>query len=221
MKFSKETIQILSNFAMINPNIHLTESNEVFIKAVDGSIVARAFISEEIPKEIAVYDLKSLLNLLTLADDQEVEFGENSLTITKDNGSFEYFYADLDLVPAPPKKFPSFEAKYSFSLSLQEVQTINKAASILQSPYLCIVSKKGKTQLIIGDPKTSSSNSYKKTLEVAEIDMDVRLAFENFKVIPDDYTIDVCATDKVKLIHVKSKTRKLEYVFALDVGSVL
>lgn len=221
MKFSKDTVALLSNFAMINPNIHFTEGNEVFIKSVDGSIVARAFIAETIPKEIAVYDLKSLLNLLTLTDDQEVEFGDTSLTISKDSGEFEYFYSDLSLIPAPPKKFPSFEASYSFELTLQEVNTINKAASILSSPFISIVSKKNKAQLVVGDPKLSSGNSYKKALGECELDMDVRLAFENFKIIPDDYTIDVCKTAKVKLIHVKSKNKKLEYVFALDAASTL
>jgi hypothetical protein len=197
------------------------EGNEIFIKSVDGSIVSKATISETIPKEVAVYDLKSLLNLLTLADDQEVEFGDSSLKITKDGGSFEYFYTDLSLIPEPPKKFPAFEAIYSFDLSLSEVNTVSKAASILSSPFISIVAKKGKAQLVVGDPKTSSSNSYKKNLGDCDVDMDARLAFDNFKVIPDDYTIDVCSTPKVKLIHVKSKTKKLEYVFALDAQSTL
>jgi len=222
MKISNETLQLLKNYASINSNILLREGNVFSTISAGSNIFARAEIAETFPKEVAIYDLNSLLALLTLADNQEVEFGDRSLTISKDGGEFEYFYSDASiLLPRPdkwPTKPPSAESFFSFSVTAQEIQTIIKSASIVGALALSIVGDGTTVTLKVGDPKTPSSNSYKKVVGECDTVFDARLGFENLKIIPDQYTIGV---GKKKFLHFKSETRNYQVWIALNQDSVI
>ena len=202
MKITNETIQLLKNYATINSNILIREGSTLSTISSGGNIFATAKISEVFPKEVAIYDLNSLLALLTLTDDQEVDFGDKSLTITKDGGEFEYYYSEPNiLLPKPekwPQKTPNTENFFEFKLSAQEVQTIQKACSIVGAPTLSLICKDGKVTLRVGDPKTPSSNSYKKVVGEYDEDFDARLAFDNLKIVPDSYTVGI---NKKKSFH--------------------
>ena len=104
MKITNETIQLLKNYATINSNILIREGSTLSTISSGGNIFATAKISEVFPKEVAIYDLNSLLALLTLTDDQEVDFGDKSLTITKDGGEFEYYYSEPNILLPKPEK---------------------------------------------------------------------------------------------------------------------
>ena len=97
-------MNILKNFATINTNLLFRSGNSVATINAPKSIFARATVKETFPKEVAIYDLNSLLQLLTFADDQEIEFGEKSLTVTNEVGRFEYFYWEPSLIIAAPTK---------------------------------------------------------------------------------------------------------------------
>ena len=94
MKFSGETLSILKNFASINTNIIFKQGDNVATISNAKNIFAKATIKESIPNEFAIYDLNSLLAMLTLMENQDVAFGDKSLMVTSDEGKFEYFYSD-------------------------------------------------------------------------------------------------------------------------------
>ena len=104
MQISKETIDILKNFASINSNILIRKGKVLSTISTAKNIYARAEVAEDFPEEVAVYDLNSLLALLTLMENQTVDFGEKSLTMSKDNGKFEYFYSAPNVIVAAPAK---------------------------------------------------------------------------------------------------------------------
>lgn len=222
MKISNETIQLLKNYATINSNILIREGSTLSTISSAGNIFATSKIAEEFPREVAIYDLNSLLALLTLTDDQEVEFGEKSLIITKDGGEFEYFYSEPNiLLPKPekwPQKTPNTENFFEFNLSTQEVQTIQKACGIVGAPTLSLIGKNGKVTLHVGDPKTPSSNSYKKAVGEYSEDFDARLSFDNLKIVPDNYVVGI---NKKKSFHFKSTTRQYQLWTAVDPSSTL
>ena len=76
MKIGSETISLLKNFASINTNIVFKEGDNVSTISNAKNIFAKATIKETIPKEFAIYDLNSLLAMLTLMDNQDIEFGD-------------------------------------------------------------------------------------------------------------------------------------------------
>ena len=112
MQISKETIDILKNFASINSNLMIRKGKTLSTISTGKNIFSKADVTEEFPLEVAIYDLNSLLALLTVMENQEVNFGEKSLTISKGNGKFEYFYASPSVIVAAPEKSIELDSHY-------------------------------------------------------------------------------------------------------------
>jgi hypothetical protein len=219
MKISSDTIKVLQNFASINQNIRFREGNVISTIGPQKNIFAKATVTESFPKDFCIYDLNSLLSLVTLMDDQDIDFGDASLKISKDNGEFEFFYADESVIIAPEagKSIP-VDDYFSFKMSSNDVQMLNKAAAIVGAKFISVVAKKGKVTLSVGDPKTASSNSYKRVIGDFDGEFNCRLAVENFKVVQDAYTVTV---SKKKFFHFKHDTKALEYWLAMEPDSVV
>ena len=220
MKISSDTIKILQNFAGINSNIRIRPGSEISTLGPQKNIFAKATVSESFPKDFCIYDLNSLLSLLTFIPDQDIEFGDKSLKIVgKDGGEFEYFYADESVIIAPEagKSIP-VDPVYQFKVTTTEIQTINKAAAIVGAKFFSVVSAKGKVTLSVGDPKTAGSNSYRRVLGDCDVDFNCRLAVENFKALAEPYTVTV---SKKKFFHFKHEAIDLQYWFAMEPDSVV
>jgi len=220
MKISKQTLDILKNFSQINSNILIQQGNLLKTISVGMNIFSSAKVEEEFPREFAIYDLNSLLAILTYSDDQEVEFGEASLTVSKDGGKFEYFYADPSIIVSPPNKEITFDPYFEFSLSASDITLLQKAASITGGNTLSVVADGEVATLIVGntDPKNPSTNSYRKSLGETDLVFDCRLSIANFKVITDDYVV---AISKKKFMNFKSNTKELSYFIAVEPESTM
>lgn len=223
MKFSGETLSLLKNFASINMNMVFTPGDTVKTLSNANSIFAKATIKEEIPNEFHIYDLNSLLAMLTLVDNQEVGFEDKSLIVSSEKGKFEYFYSSSDIVKSPPAGEIEHSAVYTFMLTADDVQMIMKAASITGAPTISVTNKNQTVTLTIGDRKNLSSSNFKKDLGTAFNDFDVFIAVENLKVIPDAYEVTVAKTPngKAKFLHFKHMSRPLQYWIACEPGSVI
>jgi len=159
-----------------------------------------------------------LLALLTLMEDTEVEFGEGSITISKDRSQFEYYYADPSIVVAAPDKTIEVDNHYNFNLSSQDVQMVMKAAAIVSAPMLSVVSKGGQVTLSVGDPSTPRSNTFRNVIGDCDKEFDCRLAIENFKIIPGDYEVTL---SQKKFMYLKNKNTDIQYWLALEPSSVI
>lgn len=218
MQISNETIQVLKNFAAINSNLMIRKGKTLSTISTAKNIFGKAEVAEEFPQEVAIYDLNSLLALLTLMENQNVEFGEKSLTISKDNGKFEYFYSAPNVIVAAPEKSIELDTHYQFKLSAEDVNMIMKAAAITAAPTITISSKAGKVNMTIGDKKNDTANTYKKVIGESEFDFDCHMAVENFKLIPDAYSVTI---SKKKAFYFKSETKAIEYFIAMEPDSVV
>lgn len=219
MKISTDTIKVLQNYAGINNNLRIRPGKELTTISPQKNIFAKTQVTDTFPVDCCIYELNSLLSLLSLMEDQDIDFGDKSLKISKDGGEFEFFYADESVIIAPEAgKSIAVDQHYQFKVSSADVLMLNKAAAIVGAKFISVVSKAGKTTLSVGDPKTASSNSYKRTLESTEHEFNCRLAVENFKVVPDAYTVTV---SKKKFFHFKHDTKSLEYWLAMEPDSVV
>lgn len=218
MQISKETIDILKNFAGINSNILIRKGNALSTISTAKNIFAKATVAEDFPVEVPIYDLNSLLALLTLMENQNVEFGDKSLTISKDGGKFEYFYSSPSVIVAAPDKNIEVDNHFQFKLTAEDVQMIMKAAAITAAPTVSVTCKHQQVVLTIGDKKNDTANTYKKTIGPGLDDFDCHIAVENFKIIPDAYSVTV---SKKKLLHFKHETKGIEYFIAMEPDSTV
>ena len=218
MKLSKDTLEVLKNFATINTNILVREGTSVSTISTGKNIFAKAEVTEPFPKEFAVYDLNSLLSLLTVMEDTDVDFGDESLTVSKGNAKFEYYYADPNIIVSAPDKSIEVDTFFQFDLSKDDIDMILKAAAITAAPMLSVVGDGSEVVVTVGDPATPKSNSFKQVIGQTDKTFDARLAVENFKVVPSGYTVTL---SEKKFMFLESSKGDLKYWLALERSSVI
>ncbi|NBP01539.1 MAG: DNA polymerase [Proteobacteria bacterium] len=218
MQISNETIQFLKNFASINTNILVRKGKTISTISTAKNIFAKATVVEDFPVEVPIYDLNSLLALLTLMENQDVTFGDKSLTISKNGGKFEYFYSNPSVIVSAPDKNIELDNHFQFKLTAEDVQMIVKAAAITAAPTISVVCKHQQVILIVGDKKNDTANTYRKVIGPGIEDFECHIAVENFKIIPDAYSITV---SKKKFFHFRHETKSLEYFIAMEPDSVV
>jgi len=223
MKFSSETISTLKNFASINTNIVFKAGDQVSTISSSKNIFAKTTIKEEIPNEFAIYDLNSLLAMLTLMENQDVAFTDKSLVVSSDKGNFEYFYSSPDIVVGAPSGEIEHQEVYKFKLKAEDIQMLMKAAAITSAPTISISNKNQSVTLSVGDRKNDTANNFKRVLGTSFDNFDVFIAVENLKVMPDAYEVTVAKTPngKAKFLHFRHESKPLQYWIACEPGSTL
>jgi hypothetical protein len=78
MKLSDNALAILKNFAGINNSILVKQGNKLRTISVAKNILAEAEIKEEFPRDFAIYDLNQFLNGLSLHQDPDLDFQQES-----------------------------------------------------------------------------------------------------------------------------------------------
>ena len=213
MKISNDTLSVLKNFAAVNTNILVRQGNTLSTISTGKNIFARATVSETFDREFAIYDLNSLLGLLTLMEDTEVSFGDESITVSKDRNLFEYYYADPEIITAAPDKQIEVDDFFSFNLSADDLSMVMKAAGITAAPMVSVISDGTTATLTVGDPATPKSNSFKQVIGPCDKTFAAHLQVENLKVLPGDYRAIV---SEKKFIHLVNANSNVKYWLALD-----
>jgi len=223
MKIGSETILLLKNFASINTNIVFKPGDCVSTIFNAKNIFAKATIKESIPNEFAVYDLNSMLAMLTLMDNQEVEFTDKCLNVTSSAGRFEYYYSSPEIVTAAPAGEIEHIDVYKFKLTAEDVQMIMKAAAITGAPTVSVTNKNQSVILSVSDRKNDTAANFRKSLGTSFDNFDVFIAVENLKVIPDAYDVSVAKTPngKAKFLYFKHESKQLQYWIAAEPGSIV
>ena len=218
MKLSDSTLAVLKNFAGINNSILVKKGNQLRTISVAKNILAEAEIPEDFPRDVAIYDLNQFLNGLSLHQDPNLDFTEDShITIKEGKRRVKYFYADPQVIIAPPDKeinLPTQEI--CFQLESNSLEKLVKAAAVYQLPDLSVIGKDGKIHMVVRDKKNDTSNEY--SIYVGETDSTFELNFkmENIKIIPGPY--DVVISSKL-LSEFTNKQYNLKYFIALEPDS--
>ena len=218
MKLSDQTLTVLKNFAGINNSILVKQGVQLRTISVAKNILAEARIEEEIPRDFAIYDLNQFLNGLSLHQDPEMDFKEETyLTIREGKRRVKYFFADPDVIISPPEKeitLPSEDAH--FQLDSITLEKLLKAAAVYQLPDLSAVGGAGVVKLVVRDKKNDTSNEF--AIVVGETDKDFVFNFkvENIKIIPGAY--DVVVSSKL-LSKFTNESLDLKYFIALEPDS--
>ena len=218
MKLTDSTLTVLKNFAGINNSILVKQGSKLRTISVAKNILAEADISEDFPKDVAIYDLNQFLNGLSLHQDPNLDFSEDSyLTIREGKRRVKYFYADPQVIISPPEKEISLPTEdVCFQLESVTLEKLLKAAAVYQLPDLAAVGENGVVKLVVRDKKNDTSNEF--AVVVGETDAEFTLNFkvENIKIIPGAY--DVVISSKL-LAKFTNSSYNLIYYIALEPDS--
>ena len=218
MKLTDSTLTVLKNFAGINNSILVKQGSKLRTISVAKNILAEANISEDFPKDVAIYDLNQFLNGLSLHQDPNLDFSADShLTIQEGKRRVKYFFADPQVIVAPPEKEISLPSEdVCFQLESVTLEKLLKAAAVYQLPDLAAVGEAGVVKLVVRDKKKDTSNEF--AVVVGETDKEFSFNFkvENIKIIPGAY--DVTISSKL-LAKFTNSNYNLIYYIALEPDS--
>ncbi len=219
MKLSDNTLTILKNFAGINNSILVKMGTKLRTISVAKNILAEAEITEDFPREFAVYDLNQFLNGLSLHKDPDLDFTEDShITIREGKRKVKYFYADPNVIVSPPEKEIQLPSKdVCFQLDSVTLEKLLKASAVYQLPDLCAVGEAGVIRLVVRDKKNDTSNEYSITVGETDKEFTFNFKVEKIKIIPGAY--DVVVSEKL-LSQFTNSAYNLKYYIALEPDSV-
>jgi hypothetical protein len=224
MKLSKETLEVLKNFATINEGLVVKPGNELTTISPQKTILGKAKVAEKFPVTFGIYNLPNFLSILSMhGEDGDLTFTDKLVTVVSNNGRFttKYRYTDPSMIVTPPDK----ELKLSgdtldFQLTLAELQLVLKAASVSGSPQIAIEGD-GETKFVSTfDPQNDSAPG--NSLEIGSTDkaFKVVLKTENLKMLVLDYDISIASNaGKVSFVRFASPKNDVTYYVPVEASS--
>lgn len=198
-KLSPRTIEVLQNFAGINPNIVIHADTRI-IKTMSEAknIMAAAKIEDDINATIGIYDLNEFLSAIQLVPDPEFAFSPHLIDVKSANGSvgLKYVCANPEILTYPTKDINEPTYEVSMSIARENIAAIRKAASVLGFSQFSLVKESDSSDVYVKvlDRNNKSSNAF--SLKVATIDnsscsftFDFLIA--NLKMIAGSYTLSL------------------------------
>ena len=222
MKLEGRTLQILKNYATINPSLQFKEgdSNGSVLVTVspNKTVMAKARVTESIPSPFAIYDLSRFLGVLSLFDKPNIKLEDKFLVVNSGNNlsrTVKYTYADPKLIVAPGDKeikLPDPEIK--FQLSSDVLLSVLRAMSVMGLPELSITGEDGNMFIEAIDSKNPSSDNYRVPVGSTNDVFKMIFLAENIKILPEDYDVEISSKG---IAHFKGKD--IEYWIATESSS--
>ena len=194
MKFSERTLTILKSFSTINKSILMKEGNVLKTVTPEKTLVATATIPDQIPSQACVYDLSRFLSILSLYNDPDVEFEDKYFMIKDGKRKTKYVYADISMIHAAPEKdiqLPSLDVVVD--VSWDDLQSVIKAAGVLQFSEVAFVGTEGKIWLKAIDSNNANSDDYGVEIGTTSDEFKIIIKTDNLKLLPQDYKVSLCA----------------------------
>jgi len=221
MELTDTTLQVLKNYATINPNIVITEGSVIKTISVARNVLSTAQLNEEFPQGFGIYDLNEFLNVLSLVDSPRLSFEKDYVVVGDSTGrsSVKYFFSDPEMLTSPGKDINMPEAEVKFTLDTDTLGKVKRAAAALGHEEISITPTTGAIRLSVVDSKDATSNAFSIEVEgdyPEGVDFNFILNVGNVKVVNEDFEVGISS----KLIsHFTSKQSAIEYFIALEKSS--
>lgn len=227
MILSDDTLNVLKNFATINPNLVFKPGQRLSTISEAKTIMAKAEIVEDFPQEFGIYDLNEFLSVYGLIENPQLNFEEKSVLISNTVGGdiptnqqkIKYFYAERDILTTPQKDISMPEAEVGINLTEDVMNQVRKAAAVLGHTELELSGENGVITASVSDSRDATSNSFS-----VEVDRDNScknefnfvISIPNLKLLPGDYFVSISS----KLIsNWTNSNYPIEYFIALEKNS--
>lgn len=219
MKLSKQTLNALRNFASINANIFVPKGSKLSTIATAKNIMAEVQCEEVFPMDFGVFNLQEFLGVLGLMNNPDIEFDtkKNYMMISEGRTKIRYTFASPDILTYPMKdiKFPAPDIEFSVSGDL--LSQLQKGAGAIGVQDVVFVGN-GKNIVVnvvnAVDKKSVSSNEYTIDLDIpTTLTFSAFFKIENFKLIDDDYKIELSSKNISRFTGLNSK---IVYYIAME-----
>jgi len=217
MRLSKETYNILKNFAAINSNILINPGNVLKTMSAGKNIYVEAKVTEDFDVAVPIWDLNKFLGVISMFANPDLEFHDTYVVISNGRSSVKYFYSEPSLLTVPTREVKMPKTAITFDLDEKDLNEVLKAANILQVSDFNLIGEDGKFYITVDDAGQSTSNSFQIILDdnydgpVFEGTINV----SEIKFIPGSYTVELTDTIISKFTH---KTLDLSYYIAIKRG---
>lgn len=214
MKISKETINILKNFASINSNLLFT-GNTLKTTSTNKTIVSSVSVQEQFPTDFGVYDLNEFLGTLALFNEPELDFQNKFVTISEGKNKIKYFAADSSILTSPKKDIVFPSADIEFNLTNTMMSTIQRAAGVLKAADFSIIGDGSNLIITVGDKKNPTSNNYETIVGDTDKTFRANIKIDNLKMLQSDYLVTI----HPKIARFQSTVGDLVYYVAVETDS--
>ena len=216
MKLSKNTVNLLKNYASINSNLLLKTGNKLATISGQKSIIAEATVEDSFPNDFGIYDLNEFLSALSLFTDPDLTFNDKVVTIKEGTSTIKYYASSPEVLTVPSKSINFPDVDVEFDLSGEVLASILKTASVLRASDVSFIGEGGELKLVVGDKKNATANTYGVSLGATSGNFRVNLKIDNLKFIPGDYTVSISSK---KISRFASKSSDLVYFVAVEADS--
>jgi hypothetical protein len=195
MKLSEQTLTVLKNFATINPSVVFKPGNELRTISPQKTVMSVATVPDEFPIQACVYDMSRFLSMCSLYENPEIDFNDNKFCHIKDGKrKTKYVFADISMVIVPPEKeikIPSEDV--SVDVEWDDIQSVLKAAGVLNLPEIAFVGRDGICYLSAVDSANPTADSHEIEIGKTEDTFQLVIKTENLKLIPQKYKVTLCS----------------------------
>lgn len=191
MKLSKDTLNIIKNFASINSNLTIKGGNKLTTVSPQKNILAEVVLEESFPIDFGIYDLNEFLGAMSLFESPDLEFNDKYVSIKENKNNVKYFAASPGVLTAVPTIKPFPDPDVEFNLSAQMLNQIQRVASILKVADFSVIGDGQNISVSVGDKSNPTGNSFNS--EIGETDKNFKVNFkvENLKMLPGDYKVSI------------------------------
>jgi len=194
MKFSDQALTVLKSFSSINKSILMQPGNVLKTITPEKTLVAQATIPDQIPSQACIYDLSRFLSILSLHSEPDVEFHDKYFVINEGKKRTRYAFADVSMIHTPPDKeitIPS--ADVEVNVTWDDLQSVLKAAGVLQFTEVAFVGQDGKVSLKAVDASSANADDYGIEIGNTSDEFSIVIKTDNLKLLPQDYQVTLCA----------------------------
>jgi hypothetical protein len=221
MELTDKTLEVLRNYATINPNLVFSEGNTLKTISVARNVLSQTTVEESFPQSFGIYDLNEFLSVLSLVNKPRLKFETDYVVVGDSTGRSEvkYFYSDPDMLTSPAQDIVMPEAEVKFVIDTDTLNRVRKASAALGHNEMTITPTTGAIRLTIVDPKDSTSNAFSIDVEgeyPEDVDFNFVVNVNNIKVVNEDFTVSV---SKKLISQWKSQQSAIEYFIAFEKSS--
>lgn len=216
MKLSKETLEVIKNFATINTNFVITPGNKISSCTTLNNLLAEAVVQEDFPMEFGIYNLTEFLGVVSLFSDPDFMFKEHCVEISQGKNKIIYYKSEPSLLHRPPGKLNFPGSDVEFDITKDQVLSIIKASAALTASDVVINSSGSDITICVRNNDNDTSNSFSFYVGDSPLTFNLIIKIDRFKMIPDDYKIEL---SKKKYAKFSSKNRDLVYYVSSEKNS--
>jgi len=215
MKLSNDTLNILKNFASINPGLEFRQGNRLATISPSKTVLAKAKVTDNFPEDFCVYDLNQFLSVHSLFKDADVDFEESDVIFKSGRSKTKYRKTSKTMIVTVPEKelnLPSVEVTFNFKED--DFASTLKSANVLQSPNVSIESDGEKIYVTCFN--ASDDSAHINLVEVADGNgskFKAVFSTDNLKMIPGSYDVEISSKG---LALFKNTNGNLNYWIAIE-----